>query len=87
MALFVLGLLLISFLMGSSESQLFQVGFYSNTCPQVESIVRAVVREAVISDTNMAAVLLRLHFHDCFVEVSSLYLITKIYLVLLFHRF
>jgi len=51
-----------------SDGQL-QVGFYSNTCPQVDSIVRDVVREAALSDTNMAAVLLRLHFHDCFVEV------------------
>ncbi|XP_027339235.1 peroxidase 43 [Abrus precatorius] len=59
--------LLFSFVMGSSKGQL-QVGFYSNTCPQVESIVHAVVRDAVLSDHNMAAVLLRLHFHDCFVE-------------------
>ncbi|KAL2342131.1 hypothetical protein Fmac_010071 [Flemingia macrophylla] len=53
--------------MGGSEGQL-QVGFYSNTCPQVDSIVNAIVRDAVLSDPNMAAVLLRLHFHDCFVE-------------------
>ncbi|KAK7328209.1 hypothetical protein VNO77_22311 [Canavalia gladiata] len=59
--------LLFSFLMESSEGQLV-VGFYSNTCPQVDSIVRGVVRNAMVSDPNMAAVLLRLHFHDCFVE-------------------
>ncbi|KAK7331680.1 hypothetical protein VNO80_28417 [Phaseolus coccineus] len=67
MVLGVLSLLFFSFLMGCSEGQL-QVGFYSNTCPQVDSIVRDVVREAALSDTSMAAVLLRLHFHDCFVE-------------------
>ncbi|XP_061364592.1 peroxidase 43 [Gastrolobium bilobum] len=66
MAPFVLAFLFL-FLMGSSKGQL-QVGFYSNTCPQVESTVHAVVRDAVVSDPNIAAVLLRLHFHDCFVE-------------------
>ncbi|XP_047180361.1 peroxidase 43 isoform X1 [Vigna umbellata] len=65
--LFVVSLLFFSFLMGCSDGQL-EVGFYSNTCPQVDSVVRDVVREAALSDTNMAAVLLRLHFHDCFVE-------------------
>ena len=70
MAPFVLALLF-SFLMGCCEGQL-QVGFYSSTCPQVEPTVQAVVRDAVASDPNMAAVLLRLHFHDCFVEVSDL---------------
>ncbi|RDX62852.1 Peroxidase 43 [Mucuna pruriens] len=64
---FVLSLLFLSFLMGSSEGQL-QVDFYSNTCPQVESVVKDVVRDAVLSEPNMAAVLLRLHFHDCYVE-------------------
>ncbi|PNY00419.1 peroxidase 43-like protein, partial [Trifolium pratense] len=45
-----------------------RVGFYSNTCPQAEATVHDVVRQAVVSDNSMAAGLLRLHFHDCFVE-------------------
>jgi peroxidase len=70
MAYFVFLSLLFLFLIliDGSKSQL-HVGFYSNTCPQVESTVHDVVREAVLSDRTMAAVLLRLHFHDCFVEV------------------
>ncbi|AES63387.1 peroxidase 43 isoform X2 [Medicago truncatula] len=60
-------LFLFLFLIDGSKSQL-HVGFYSNTCPQVESTVHDVVREAVLFDRTKAAVLLRLHFHDCFVE-------------------
>ncbi|KAJ4716913.1 Peroxidase [Melia azedarach] len=60
-------ILLFTTLMGFSEGQL-KLGFYSETCPEAESIVSGVVRDAVLSDSNMAAVLLRLHFHDCFVE-------------------
>ncbi|XP_077224802.1 peroxidase 43-like [Tasmannia lanceolata] len=52
---------------GSSQGQL-QVGFYSSTCPNAESIISSVVREAVLSDPTIAAALLRLQFHDCFVQ-------------------
>ncbi|XVE48692.1 hypothetical protein DITRI_Ditri01bG0022700 [Diplodiscus trichospermus] len=52
---------------GISQSQL-NVGFYSNTCPDAESIVSGVVRNAAQSNPNIPPVLLRLHFHDCFVE-------------------
>ncbi|EXB97283.1 Peroxidase 43 [Morus notabilis] len=54
-------------IVGLSEGQL-RFNFYAETCPAAESIVRAVVRDAVISNANSAAILLRLHFHDCFVE-------------------
>ncbi|GLT96914.1 hypothetical protein SLE2022_145050 [Rubroshorea leprosula] len=55
------------FLIGASQGQL-TVGFYSETCPDAESIVGGVVRDAANSNPNIPAVLLRLHFHDCFVE-------------------
>ncbi|XP_060175857.1 peroxidase 43-like [Lycium barbarum] len=59
--------LFFSHLIGISQEQL-KVGFYSKKCPNVESIVSRVVNEAAASIQNTAPVLLRLHFHDCFVQ-------------------
>uniref|UniRef100_A0A5B7BYN4 Peroxidase n=1 Tax=Davidia involucrata TaxID=16924 RepID=A0A5B7BYN4_DAVIN len=42
--------------------------FYDNTCPDLTKIVRYSVLSAIANDTRMAASLLRLHFHDCFVN-------------------
>jgi peroxidase len=65
----ILLVVMLTFLVGISDGQL-RIDFYDETCPDAESIVRAVVEDAILSDANIAAVLLRLHFHDCFVEVS-----------------
>ena len=45
-----------------------RVGFYSSTCPRAESIVRSTVQSHLNSDLTLAAGLLRMHFHDCFVQ-------------------
>ncbi|XP_020524801.1 peroxidase 20 isoform X1 [Amborella trichopoda] len=42
-------------------------GYYRDSCPLVEDIVRRHVLMAIRKDPRMAASLLRLHFHDCFV--------------------
>lgn len=49
--------------------------YYSKTCPNVEHVVRTEMECAVRADTRNAALMLRLHFHDCFVQVQHSVLI------------
>ncbi|KAF9682772.1 hypothetical protein SADUNF_Sadunf05G0143200 [Salix dunnii] len=42
--------------------------FYKSNCPKLESIVRKQLQKVFKKDIEQAAGLLRLHFHDCFVQ-------------------
>ncbi|KAH1093429.1 hypothetical protein GLYMA_14G070800v4 [Glycine max] len=42
--------------------------FYQFSCPQANDIVMSVLEKAIAKDMRIAASLLRLHFHDCFVQ-------------------
>ncbi|XP_064959854.1 peroxidase 72-like [Musa acuminata AAA Group] len=42
--------------------------FYDRSCPKAHEIVKSIVAKAVAKEARMAASLLRLHFHDCFVK-------------------
>ncbi|XP_057488062.1 peroxidase 4-like [Actinidia eriantha] len=65
MITFVLFLLVI--LVGSSSAQL-STNFYDKTCPNLFATVKSAVQSAVSKEKRMGASLLRLHFHDCFVN-------------------
>ncbi|XP_047967974.1 lignin-forming anionic peroxidase-like [Salvia hispanica] len=51
----------------SSEAQL-SATFYDATCPNASTIIRNSIRSAILAERRMAASLIRLHFHDCFVQ-------------------
>ncbi|KAL5207444.1 hypothetical protein ABZP36_031879 [Zizania latifolia] len=42
--------------------------YYDNTCPGLQSVVRSVMAQAVATEPRMGASVLRLFFHDCFVN-------------------
>ncbi|PWA80413.1 peroxidase superfamily protein [Artemisia annua] len=60
-------IILFKFLIVFTEAQL-KVGFYNKVCPAAETVVANVVKDATKSDPQTPAFMLRLHFHDCFVE-------------------
>ena len=45
-----------------------RVGFYSTSCPRVETIIQSVVQAAQRSTPGVPAGLIRMFFHDCFVN-------------------
>jgi peroxidase len=47
--------------------------FYDSKCPKLESIIRTELKKIFDKDIGQAAGLLRLHFHDCFVQVNTIY--------------
>ncbi|KAG8053280.1 hypothetical protein GUJ93_ZPchr0001g31226 [Zizania palustris] len=61
---------LFSVLLRSSlvHCQGLQRGFYDSDCPDAEDIVRSSVEKYYNNDATIAPGLLRLHFHDCFVQ-------------------
>lgn len=65
---FIFFVVLLSCLSSLALSQGTRFGFYRNSCPRVESIVQTAVQTAVRANPTMAPGLLRMFFHDCFVN-------------------
>lgn len=60
-------ILCVCLMVGSVSAQLSST-FYDTTCPNVSSVVHGVVEQALQNDDRAGAKLIRLHFHDCFVD-------------------
>lgn len=59
---------IISLLACSSANAQLSLNFYAQTCRNLPTIVRDVMRQTVAREPRMAASILRLFFHDCFVQ-------------------
>ena len=46
--------------------------YYFMSCPFVEPVVRDIVFRSLEDDPTLAAAIVRMHFHDCFIVVLSL---------------
>ncbi|KAK4476890.1 hypothetical protein RD792_016054 [Penstemon davidsonii] len=60
--------LLLAALVTFSQGQGTRPGFYARSCARVESIVQSTVKSHFNSNRAIAPGLLRMHFHDCFVQ-------------------
>ncbi|CAA6660236.1 unnamed protein product [Spirodela intermedia] len=63
-------LLLIGLVIAGSrlDAEALSTNYYAASCPFVEIIVRDTVNQALRRDPTLSGPLLRMHFHDCFVE-------------------
>ena len=61
-------LLLLLALMSTTSSATLSSKFYDKSCPNALTTIRKSIRSAVSAERRMAASLIRLHFHDCFVQ-------------------
>jgi peroxidase len=57
-------------LAGLTNAGGLQLGFYQGACPDAELIVHQTLYRYISRDPTLAAPLLRMHFHDCFIRVS-----------------
>ncbi|KAF8399299.1 hypothetical protein HHK36_015164 [Tetracentron sinense] len=63
----VLTLILLAVLVSMSSAQL-STNFYATSCPNLQTIVRNAMTQVIHSNPRMGASILRLFFHDCFVN-------------------
>lgn len=76
---FCLTLFLLVLFHGSTNAKL-STNFYSKSCPNLLPTVKSIVHSAIMKEARMGASLLRLFFHDCFVNVILLLLTTSLVL-------
>jgi len=65
--LFAVEMIVVSgFSLGASG---LNMNYYLFSCPLAELIVKSTLNRALQDDPTLAAGLVRMHFHDCFIEV------------------
>jgi peroxidase len=67
--LLVAALVVLQVAVPGADAQL-SAGFYSASCPSLNGVVRQVMSQAVANNSRSGAAILRLFFHDCFVNVG-----------------
>jgi peroxidase len=70
LSFFIATVVLAASLLSATAACLY-VGFYRRTCPSAETIAQQTVAAAFRNNSGVAPALLRMHFHDCFVRVST----------------
>ncbi|KAI3745086.1 hypothetical protein L1987_58188 [Smallanthus sonchifolius] len=66
-----LQLLLVGLILSFANGKGLKLGFYKKTCPRVEAIVKRTTANYISRAPSLAAPLLRMHFHDCFVRIKG----------------
>uniref|UniRef100_A0A161ZWE6 peroxidase n=1 Tax=Daucus carota subsp. sativus TaxID=79200 RepID=A0A161ZWE6_DAUCS len=61
---------IVSLISGLASAQL-SANFYSSSCPNVQTLVRNGINQAVKNQPRQGASILRLFFHDCFVNLGG----------------
>ncbi|KAI3736273.1 hypothetical protein L6452_15812 [Arctium lappa] len=64
----VLQLLLLALVLAIANGSDLKLGFYKKRCPRAEAIVEKATADHISVAPSLAAPLLRMHFHDCFVR-------------------
>ncbi|WOG98806.1 hypothetical protein DCAR_0418151 [Daucus carota subsp. sativus] len=68
LVLMQLTILFVCAVLNLADAQGLKVGYYEKTCPSVEKIVKQATAKFISRAPTLAAPLLRMHFHDCFVR-------------------
>ncbi|KAF4394437.1 hypothetical protein G4B88_018587 [Cannabis sativa] len=62
-------LLLVLCVFERATAQGLKLGFYQRSCPSAETVIKRTTSQYISRVPTLAAPLLRLHFHDCFVRI------------------